>query len=407
MDAWWCVWWQWESANVLEVFLTYRFCTGHIAFDNSCVIILEKPKTYFSFPQLWQWQSWCLPHHSRPRMYAKRQGMVHISTKYTLGGRSLLFKLVYECLIYINLSNVISFIFWTSRSITPYIEKQATRFRKPLPSERRLAIFLYHVALGAPYTAISNQFGCGKTTISNIIGGVTQAILFQLGEKYTRFSTISEAMRSMEFWRAKSGIPGIVACIDGCHIPIIKPSNSGVSYCNRKGFYSINVQGMPSYEFTELLSRCRPQKAICGFSSWLARFRWWWSNMEQFRIERTAWAVSFCSPSYIRLYKRNKHKPSDARSRSGFHPRGFSLFKYIAHGTDVQDNRLQSMSYHKETQLSIGISPVQHRECLRSLQGPLPTFKSSTWKCQRWYNSHHQTNRSYFYTSQFPYRCSK
>ena len=34
--------------------------------------------------------------------------------------------------------------------LRPYIEKQATRFRKPLPPERRLAIFLYHVALGAP-----------------------------------------------------------------------------------------------------------------------------------------------------------------------------------------------------------------------------------------------------------------
>jgi hypothetical protein len=83
--------------------------------------------------------------------------------------------------------------------LRPYIEKQAIRFRKLLPSERRLAIFLYHISLGTSYTAISNQFGCGKSTVSDIIGEVTQAILSQLGEKYIRFSTISEAMRSMEF----------------------------------------------------------------------------------------------------------------------------------------------------------------------------------------------------------------
>ena len=159
--------------------------------------------------------------------------------------------------------------------LRPYIEKQATRFRKPLPPERRLTIFLYHVALGASYTVISNQFGCGKSTVSSIIGDVTQAILVRLGEKYTRFSTISEAMRSMEFWRSKSGIPGVVACIDGSHIPIIKPSGSGVSYYNRKGFYSVNVQGMASCnEFVKLLSRCRPQKAFCGFSGWLAGVSW-------------------------------------------------------------------------------------------------------------------------------------
>lgn len=67
-----------------------------------------------------------------------------------------------------------------------------------------------------------------------IVGEVTLAILSQLGEKYTRFSTISEAMRSIEFWRTKSGIPGVVACV------VIFPSPNplvvrGSSYCNRKG----------------------------------------------------------------------------------------------------------------------------------------------------------------------------
>ena len=54
---------------------------------------------------------------------------------------------------------------------------------------------------------------------------------------------MDEAMRSMEYWGAKMGIPGVVACIDGSHIPIVQPANSGFAYCNRKGFYSINVQG--------------------------------------------------------------------------------------------------------------------------------------------------------------------
>jgi hypothetical protein len=127
--------------------------------------------------------------------------------------------------------------------LRPHIEKRVTNFRKPLSSERRLAIFLYHVALGASYTVISNQFRCAKSTVSDIIGEVTEVILSQLTNDYVRFSTLSQAMRSMEFWRAKSGIPGVVACIDCCHIPIIKPSGSGTSYFNRKGFYSINIQG--------------------------------------------------------------------------------------------------------------------------------------------------------------------
>src|SRR5437667_9014188 len=47
------------------------------------------------------------------------------------------------------------------RLLQPYIQKEKTQFRGTIPSERRLAIFLYHVALGVSYPAVSNQFGCG------------------------------------------------------------------------------------------------------------------------------------------------------------------------------------------------------------------------------------------------------
>ena len=48
----------------------------------------------------------------------------------------------------------------------------------------------------------------------------------------------------MEFWRQQTRIPDIVACLDGSHIPISRPCFSGNGYFNRKGFYSLNIQGM-------------------------------------------------------------------------------------------------------------------------------------------------------------------
>jgi len=127
--------------------------------------------------------------------------------------------------------------------LKPSIEKQTTRFRQPVPSNIRLAILLYHIALGVSYTAISNQFGVGRSTVSGIVGDVSKAIVQVLSKQYIQFPSREEAIRSMEYWRRKSQIPGVVACIDGCHIPIQRPCHSGSTYFNRKGYYSINVQG--------------------------------------------------------------------------------------------------------------------------------------------------------------------
>ena len=127
--------------------------------------------------------------------------------------------------------------------LQPHIRKQQTHLRPTISSEHRLAIFLYHITQGNSYTSITDQFDVGKSTVSNIIKDVSKAIVQQLSRKYIRFSNVDEAMRSMEFWREKTGIPGVVACIDGSHIPIIQPAHSDTAYCNRKGYYSINIQG--------------------------------------------------------------------------------------------------------------------------------------------------------------------
>ena len=79
--------------------------------------------------------------------------------------------------------------------------------------------------------------------MSSIIGDVSKAIVVHFMQRYIRFPNVDEATRSMEFWTEKSGIPGIVACIDGSHIPITQPARTAAAYCNRKGFYSMNVQG--------------------------------------------------------------------------------------------------------------------------------------------------------------------
>jgi hypothetical protein len=127
--------------------------------------------------------------------------------------------------------------------LCPYIQKKQTRFRPTIPSDLRLAIFLFHIAQGDGYTSVSIHFAVGTSTVSTIIGDVSKAIVRHLSSEHIRFPNVDEAMRSMEHWQVKSGMPGVVACVEGCHIPILQPACTGSTYFNRKGFYSINVQG--------------------------------------------------------------------------------------------------------------------------------------------------------------------
>src|SRR5438552_18298763 len=112
--------------------------------------------------------------------------------------------------------------------LRPYIQKKSTQFREPIPSGHRLAIFLYHITLGATFLVISNQFACGKSTACGIVLNITEAICHHLSKKYIYFSTNEQAMRSIEFWRAETAIPAVVACLDGCHIQISRLSHSVV-----------------------------------------------------------------------------------------------------------------------------------------------------------------------------------
>jgi hypothetical protein len=166
--------------------------------------------------------------------------------------------------------------------LRPFIEKQSTRFRDPVPADRRLGIFLYHIAQGATYTVLSNQFAVGRSTVSNIIGEVGLSICRHLSRAYIHFLTTDEALVTAAFWEKQVQIPGIVACIDGSHIPIKRPRHDGEGYFNRKHFYSLNVQGMEMGILFDLLmiSGSRPSKAICRFDSRLAGVCCRWSHLE-------------------------------------------------------------------------------------------------------------------------------
>ncbi|XP_039899154.1 putative nuclease HARBI1, partial [Simochromis diagramma] len=80
-----------------------------------------------------------------------------------------------------------------------------------------------------------------KATVCQVVRNVTVALKRLLyssvvfpGHRPTRF--IKEVFYKI------AGIPGVIGCTDGTHIPIIAPSVNEGDYVNRKSFHSINVQ---------------------------------------------------------------------------------------------------------------------------------------------------------------------
>lgn len=82
--------------------------------------------------------------------------------------------------------------------------------------------------------------GISQPSVSRIVSRVSRAVATLL----PRFVKWPQRIADLkERFYAKAGFPNVVGCIDCTHIRIKNPDgNNPLLYCNRKGFYSLNVQ---------------------------------------------------------------------------------------------------------------------------------------------------------------------
>lgn len=119
------------------------------------------------------------------------------------------------------------------------ITMQTTNFRRPIPPEISLLLFLYYCAHGVDFSVLSEKFGVGVSTCSYIIRRVAYAIT-ELG--LIKLPLQAEAIKISSMNERHTGVPQCVLSVDGTHIPITQPAHSGKDYYNRKGYYSTVMQ---------------------------------------------------------------------------------------------------------------------------------------------------------------------
>ena len=124
--------------------------------------------------------------------------------------------------------------------LTPRISKQDTNYRPAIKPGVRLAVTLKYLATGETYHSLSFAFRVPHNTISQIIKDVCQAIIDEYANEVVDTPTSPDDWKLVvRNFSSRWNFDHCLGALDGKHVAITKPNNSGSEYFNYKGFFSI------------------------------------------------------------------------------------------------------------------------------------------------------------------------
>nr|XP_039255205.1 uncharacterized protein LOC120332069 [Styela clava] len=117
--------------------------------------------------------------------------------------------------------------------VAPYITKTTTNFREPISPEERLGITL----------------GTSKSTVSGIVKETCETIWKSLRKEYFNPLTVTKWKQIAEEYEKKWNFPHCMGSIDGKHIQIQAPMNSGSLYSNYEHTFSIVLMSLVGADY--------------------------------------------------------------------------------------------------------------------------------------------------------------
>ena len=131
--------------------------------------------------------------------------------------------------------------------LRPHLQKQTTNMRSPVSVEERVAVTVWKLATNVEYRTLASLFGLGRSTVGEIVLETCEVVTKQLLSRYVSIPQDSRLREVVDGFEVRWGFPQVAGAIDGTHIPIICPVENPSDYYNRKGFYSIIMQGLVDF----------------------------------------------------------------------------------------------------------------------------------------------------------------
>ncbi|KAJ8938701.1 hypothetical protein NQ318_007989 [Aromia moschata] len=134
--------------------------------------------------------------------------------------------------------------------VGPHLQKHSRR--ESLTPEQRLAITLRFLATGDNTFSIASAYRLGRSTVSKIVNETTEVIWNILSPLVLPEPTLNKNKQIARRFGERWNFPHVIGAIDGKHIKIQAPPNSGSQYFNYKKYFSILLLGVcdADYNFT-------------------------------------------------------------------------------------------------------------------------------------------------------------
>ncbi|KAM6926036.1 uncharacterized protein PEZ65_009648 [Lycodopsis pacificus] len=123
--------------------------------------------------------------------------------------------------------------------VGPRISRLDTYYRRSISAAERLSVCLRYLATGDSFRTIANSFRVGVSTVSSIVPDVATAIWDCLVEEFMAVPTTEEWRSIAVQFEERWNFPLCCGALDGKHVVLKAPANSGSQFYNYKGTFSL------------------------------------------------------------------------------------------------------------------------------------------------------------------------